>query len=64
MEEQLKNILNKLENKKIIIEKETYAGGCAAVPTYIVTVSQNGKNITRKTLIIEDAIDDILSELG
>ncbi|MCK4795852.1 MAG: hypothetical protein KAT05_00650 [Spirochaetes bacterium] len=63
MEDQIAKILKIIDDKKIIIEKETFAGGCAAVPTYTVSIKHNGNEISEKTLVIEDAIDKILSQI-
>jgi hypothetical protein len=63
MEKTIRNILRKIDIKKITIETETIKGGCIAMPAFIIEVNHCGKKITSKSLDIADAFDDLLSKL-
>lgn len=63
MEDILIDIIKKSDSKKITIEMEMYAGGCAAVPTYIITTETNNSTFSAKSIDMEEAADKLLEKI-
>jgi hypothetical protein len=64
MEEKIKELLKKVENKKVTIEFEMYAACCAAVPKYKISVIKNDEEISSSAIELEDALDYLLEKLN
>lgn len=50
------------DNKKLVIEYETYGSCCIAVPNYIVSILKNGEKISSKALEVENSLEYLLKK--
>lgn len=50
------------DDKKLVIEYETYGSCCIAVPNYIVSILKNCEKISSKALEIENSLEYLLKK--